>query len=84
MITDICVMDWQGPEHQLRLVSVHPGVSVQEVIEKTGFEIHVEANTPTTPAPTAEQLALIAKLDPHNIRAKQLKDNPPGVRPEES
>ena len=84
VITDICVMDWQGPEHQLRLVSVHPGVSVQEVIEKTGFEIHVEANTPTTPAPTAGQLALIAKLDPHNIRAKQLKDNPPGVRPEES
>jgi glutaconate CoA-transferase subunit B len=33
-----------------------------------------------TPAPTAEQLALIARLDPHNVRASVLKDNPPGIR----
>jgi glutaconate CoA-transferase subunit B len=75
------VMDWQGPNNTLRLVSVHPGVSVDEVIEKTGFEIYIEANTPTTAAPTAEQLAIIEKFDPHNLRAKQLKDNPAGIRP---
>ena len=80
VITDLCVMDWQGPNHQLRLVSVHPGISIDEVTEKTGFAIHVDDNTPTTVAPTAEQLAIIAKFDPHNLRAKQLKDNPPGVR----
>jgi glutaconate CoA-transferase subunit B len=33
-----------------------------------------------TPAPSAEQLALITELDPLNVRSKQLKDNPPGVR----
>lgn len=80
VISDICVMDWQGPNHQLRLVSVHPGVSVDEVVEKTGFAIHIEKNTPITAAPTEQQMALIAKFDPHNLRAKQLKDNPPGVR----
>jgi len=80
-ITDICVIDWQGPNNPLRLVSVHPGVSVDEVMEKTGFSVHIEANTPTTAAPTTEQLALIATFDPHNLRAKQLKDNPPGIRP---
>lgn len=80
VISDICVMDWQGPNRQLRLVSVHPGVSVEEVIEKTGFDIHIDKNTPTTAAPSEQQMALIAKFDPHNLRAKQLKDNPPGVR----
>ncbi|MDG1734152.1 MAG: ketoacid CoA transferase [Thalassotalea sp.] len=80
VISDICVMDWQGPNHQLRLVSVHPGVSVEEVVEKTGFAIHVDDNTPTTTSPTTEQLALINKFDPHNLRSKQLKDNPPGIR----
>lgn len=80
VITDLCVMDWQGPNHQLRLVSVHPGVSVDEVVEKTGFAIHVDQEIPTTAAPTKEQLALIARFDPQNLRAKQLKDNPPGVR----
>jgi glutaconate CoA-transferase subunit B len=33
-----------------------------------------------TAHPTEEQLAIIRKLDPHNIRAAMLKDNPPGIR----
>lgn len=80
VITDLCVMDWKGPRHMLQLLSVHPGVSVEQVLENTGFEIHVPANVPVTAAPTLEQLAIIAQLDPQNWRAKQLKDNPPGNR----
>jgi glutaconate CoA-transferase subunit B len=30
--------------------------------------------------PTAAQLAIIARLDPHNLRAAQLKNNPPALR----
>lgn len=80
IITDLCVMDFGGPEHQVRLVSLHPGISVEQVRENTGFEIHVPDNVPTTAAPTEEQLAIIRELDPHNQRASQLKDNPPGDR----
>lgn len=80
IITDLCVMDFGGPEHQVRLVSLHPGISVEQVRENTGFEIHVPDNVPTTAAPTEEQLAVIRELDPHNQRASQLKDNPPGDR----
>lgn len=80
VITDLCVMDWQGPHHMLQLRSLHPGVTVEQVLENTGFEIHVPANVPVTAAPTLEQLAIIAQLDPQNWRAKQLKDNPPGNR----
>jgi glutaconate CoA-transferase subunit B len=35
---------------------------------------------PNTAAPTAEQLAVIAEMDPHNQRSQQIKDNPPGGR----
>ncbi|PIE40783.1 MAG: ketoacid CoA transferase [Gammaproteobacteria bacterium] len=80
VVTDLCVMDWNGPDHQLRLVSLHPGITVEQVLENTGFEVHVEGDIPTTPAPTAEQLEIIAQLDPQNWRSKQLKDNPPGDR----
>ena len=80
MITNLCVLDFGGPNHQVRLVSVHPGVTVDEVKENTGFPLHMDGDVPVTAAPTVEQLALIAKLDPHNLRAKQLRDNPPGVR----
>jgi glutaconate CoA-transferase subunit B len=42
------------------------------VQEATGFELHLPANIPVTPDPTADQLALLAKLDPHNLRATAL------------
>jgi glutaconate CoA-transferase subunit B len=80
VITDLCVMDWGGPDHQLRLVSVHPGVTVETVLENTGFEVFVEGDVPVTMAPTEEQLAIIRELDPADFRARQLKDNPPGDR----
>ncbi len=80
VITDLCVMDWKGPYHMLRLVSVHPGVTVQQVLDNTGFEIHVPADVPVTPAPTVAQLDILRQLDPANLRSKQIKDNPPGNR----
>jgi glutaconate CoA-transferase subunit B len=80
VITDLCVMDFNGPNHQMRIVSLHPDVTEQEVRDNTGFELAVVDNLGVTPAPTVEQLAIIAELDPLNARAKQLKDNPPGER----
>lgn len=79
-ITDLCVLDWQGPNHMPRIRSLHPGVSVQQVLDNTGFELHVPENIPATTAPTQEQLDIMAQLDPLNVRAKQIKDNPPGNR----
>ncbi|HBQ39719.1 MAG TPA: ketoacid CoA transferase, partial [Halieaceae bacterium] len=80
VVTNLCVMDFGGPEHQIRLLSLHPGVTLEEVQENTGYPIAVPADVPTTPAPTDEQLAIIAGLDPHNQRAAQIADNPPGIR----
>ena len=80
VITDLCVMDFGGPEHQLRLRSLHPGISVEQVQQNTGFPVCVPADVATTPAPTAGQLEIIRRMDPHNLRARELKDNPPGDR----
>ena len=80
IITDLCVLDFGGPDHQVRLVSLHPGVSAEQVQENTGFTIHIPGSVPVTAAPTAEQLAIIAAMDPHNQRAFQIKDNPAGDR----
>ncbi len=80
IVTNLCVMDFGGPEHAIRVTSLHPGVSFEEVQASTGFPLLQSETITTTPGPTAEQLAIIRKLDPHNIRATILKDNPPGVR----
>jgi len=80
IVTNLCVLDFGGPDHQVRLVSLHPGVSAAEVEENTGFPLHIPAEVPTTPAPTAEQLAIIAAMDPQDQRSQQIKGNPPGQR----
>jgi glutaconate CoA-transferase subunit B len=72
-------MDFGGPDHQIRLVSLHPGVTAEQVQQNTGYPVHIPAEVPVTAAPTVEQLAVIAALDPHNQRAQQIKDNPPGA-----
>lgn len=69
IFTNLCVMDFGGPSHQVRLVSLHPGVTAVQVKEATGFPIYIPENVGVTPDPTPEQLALLAQLDPHNLRA---------------
>ena len=80
VLTDLCVMDFKGPDHGLRVVSLHPGVTFEQVQEATGFPLARADKLATTPLPTDEQLAVIRKVDPKNIRALQLKGNPPAVR----
>lgn len=79
-ITDLCVMDFKGPNNAARVISLHPGVSFEHVQNNTGFPLLEIDGLKETVAPTAEQLKVIAQLDPHNLRAKQLKGNPAGIR----
>lgn len=69
IFTNLCVLDFGGPSHQMRLVSLHPGVTAVQVKEATGFPIYIPENVGMTSDPTPEQLALLAQLDPHNLRA---------------
>ena len=80
ILTNLCVMDFGGPDHAIRVKSLHPGVTFEEVQSQTGFPLLKGDGRGVTPAPTEEQLAIIRKLDPHNIRASVIKDNPPGVK----
>jgi glutaconate CoA-transferase subunit B len=79
IVTNLCVMDFGGKDNAIRVVSLHPGVTFDEVQAATGFALE-KGDLVETPLPCAEQLAIIAGLDPHNIRATVLKDNPPARR----
>ena len=72
LLTNLAVMDFGGPERQLQVVSLHPGVTAEQVQEATGFALHIPADVPETAAPTEAQLALLARMDPHNLRASVL------------
>jgi glutaconate CoA-transferase subunit B len=80
IVTDLAVLDFEGPDHAIRIRSLHPGVSFEQVQDNTGFPLVRPDRIPLTPAPTAAQLAVIARLDPHQVRKTVLKGDPPGVR----
>ncbi|MDB5972782.1 MAG: ketoacid CoA transferase [Hydrocarboniphaga sp.] len=80
IVTDLCVMDFGGADHAIRVLSLHPGVSFERVAEATGFPLLQALGMAETPLPTAEQLALIAKLDPHRLRASTIKNDPPALK----
>jgi glutaconate CoA-transferase, subunit B len=79
IVTNLCVMDFGGPDNAVRVVSLHPGASFDEVQAATGFAL-IDAVAGETALPTPEQLDIIARLDPHNIRGTVIKDNPPAQR----
>jgi acyl CoA:acetate/3-ketoacid CoA transferase beta subunit len=69
VVTNLAVLDFGGPDHSMRLVSVHPGVAVDEVIAATGFELAIDGAVPQTPAPTPAELRLIRDvIDPAGLR----------------
>ena len=64
VVTNLCVLDFATPDNRMRLASVHPGVTVDEVVAQTGFDLVVD-QVETTRLPTDDELVLIRDvLDP--------------------
>jgi len=73
VVSNLGVFDFDTPDHRMRLLSVHPGVTVDEVVEQTGFELVVEGDVGETRAPTDEELKLIREvLDPESFSAREV------------
>lgn len=73
LVTDLGVFDFEGPGDTIRFVSVHPGVTVDEVREASGCEIHADGDVPETREPTEAELVLIRQLlDPNNLRDREV------------
>ena len=74
IVTNLAVLDVKGPDDTVRLLSVHPGVTVDEVQEATGFELSLpDGEVPTTREPSAGELMLIREmLDPKKLREREV------------
>jgi glutaconate CoA-transferase subunit B len=69
VVTNLAVLDFGGPNHAMRVRSVHPGVTLDDVRAQTSFDLLVADDVTETPEPGAEQLQIIRSLDPHNQRS---------------
>ncbi|HEY4331928.1 MAG TPA: CoA-transferase [Ilumatobacteraceae bacterium] len=72
VITNLAVLDFETADHTMRLVSVHPGVSVDDVRAATGFELVIPDDVPESRAPTADEQAVIDRLDPRGLRHREV------------
>ena len=73
VVTNLAVLDWETPERRMRLRSVHPGVTVDEVVAATGFELVVPDDVPESRPPTPDELRLIREvIDPAGLREKEV------------
>jgi len=73
VVSNLGVFDFATPAQTMRLVSVHPGVTVEQVCEATGFELTVAAEVPQTREPAADELRLIRSvIDPGGSRDAEL------------
>lgn len=73
VVTDKAVLDFATPDRAMRLRSIHPGVSVDEVLAATGFPLAVPDDVPQTRWPSDHELTLIRdRLDPAGLRDKEV------------
>jgi|SRR5581483_5335241 len=74
IVTDLAVLDFDGPRHQVRVRHLHPGITFEQLQDNTAFPLARAEPLSTTPAPSALQLRLIREvLDPHGQRASVFK-----------
>jgi len=59
LLTGMALFSWQAEKKRFRLESVHPGVTADEVRAATGFDYDAAATVGVTPAPTAQEIALL-------------------------
>jgi len=69
IVTNLAVLGFDNQTRSMTLESLHPGVDAKQVIENTGFELHIPETIPTTSPPTQLQIKLLRqKIDPYETR----------------
>jgi acyl CoA:acetate/3-ketoacid CoA transferase beta subunit len=74
VVSNLGVFDFGTPDHTMRLVSFHPGVSVDDIVQATSFSLSIPDDVTETRLPTPEELHLLRSvLDPGSLRDRDVK-----------
>ena len=67
-MTPLAILDFAEDTKRLRLRSVHPGITVDQVVAATGFPLVVPDRVPETALPTADELDILRRrVDPQGL-----------------
>jgi glutaconate CoA-transferase subunit B len=71
VISNLGVMNFKNPDRVMQIQSYHPGHSIDEIKEKTGFDLLAAPDAAETPIPAKEVVDLIHNMDPDNVRMSE-------------
>ena len=64
VVTTLGLFGFHPESRRMQLLALHPGATIEQVRENTGFEVLVCPNLTTTTPPTDQELAILRMLDP--------------------
>ncbi|NUK88448.1 CoA-transferase subunit beta [Streptomyces lunaelactis] len=74
VVSNLGVFDFATPDRSMRLASVHPGVTVGQIRQATGFALTIPDDVPYTREPTPAELRLIREvIDPKGLRDREVR-----------
>lgn len=74
LITTLGVMRPNEIENELELVTIHPGVSLAEINDNTGWNLKISETLQETVPPSAEELKVIRSIDPEGFWTGKKKE----------
>lgn len=74
-VTNLCVFDFEPDSKRMRLKSLNPGVTAEQVQEATGFDVVIPSGEiPETSAPTDEEVRILrTEVDPTSARLREFR-----------
>lgn len=67
VITQFGVYGFDEETKRMKLISIHPGVTLNEIKENSSMEIIIQDNIETSPQPDEESLKILREIDPFKI-----------------
>ncbi|RDD60301.1 CoA-transferase subunit beta [Ferruginivarius sediminum] len=67
VVTDLGIMGFDSHSKRMKILSLHPGVTAEEVQDNTGFELLVDDNVQVTDPPQESELNVLRELDPDRM-----------------
>jgi glutaconate CoA-transferase subunit B len=67
VITSMGIFSFAAETHEMVLTSYHPGVSVEQISDETGWPVQISSEIHETTAPSGDELAAVRKYDPKGV-----------------
>jgi glutaconate CoA-transferase subunit B len=71
LITDLALFEPDPVTKEMTVVSIHPGVTRDQIQENTGWKVSYAAKIAETPSPTQRELDVLRELQARTKRAQE-------------